>query len=115
MKWLRVRCAIDSGNNIFIFVNLENLQIFQIYFFTERVVEKSDIFDSRLRGNSPPSCLMKCIFCLRNRRASDFKLAELKKAVKRSSRRIGVNLQLFGVKPTSLGAKRGEQPFFRQG
>ena len=44
---------------------------------------------------------------------SDSKTAELKKAVKRSSRRIGVNLQLFCVQPTSLGSERGEQPLSR--
>ena len=34
---------------------------------------------------------------------SDFRLAEPQKAVKRSSRRTGGNLQLFGVEPTALG------------
>ena len=41
---------------------------------------------------------------------SDSKSAEAENTVKRSSRRIGVNLQYFRLEPASLGSERGEQP-----
>ena len=45
-------------------------------------------------------------------RLRGFKSAEPEKTVKRSSRRTGVNLQFFPVKPTSLGLKGASSPFF---
>ena len=45
-------------------------------------------------------------------RLRGFKSAEPEKTVKRSSRRIGVNLQFFPVEPTPLGLKGASSPFF---
>ena len=45
-------------------------------------------------------------------RLRGFESAEPKKTVKRSSRRTGVNLQVFPVEPTPLGLKGASSPFF---
>ena len=45
-------------------------------------------------------------------RLRGFKSAEPEKTVKRSSRRIGVNLQFFPVQPSALGLKGASSPFF---
>ena len=46
-------------------------------------------------------------------RLRGFESAEPEKTVKRSSRRIGVNLQFFSGVALLFGVKRGEQPLFR--
>ncbi len=115
------------GNTIFSIANQPDLRVWLICFFQGKVVEGSGIFAGRPPGSShangsghsiarptacgsrvppqriicfgnfPPPCPSAYIFSSRNRRVSDSQSAELKKAVKRSSHRTGVNLQRFSL------------------
>ena len=86
-----------SGKIIFNISNKPDLRVWLICFFTGRAVTGNGIRCCRLTASR-----------------SDSKSAKHKKAIQRSSRRTGGNLQLFCVQPTSLGLLGASSPCLQQ-